>query len=86
MHNPFSPLVPHSAPAAALLLILPLLLTDTDSAMAAADCGPAGSFSTPQERHAARVRLLTGGRAPSFTQSQPTRRSSARSSSAGPTR
>lgn len=52
MHNPFSPLVPHSAPAAALLLILPLLLTDTDSAMAAADCGPAGSFSTPQERHA----------------------------------
>ena len=61
MHTLFCSIVPRSAPAAVLLLVLPLLLTDTDSAMAAADCGPAGSFSTPQERHAARVRLLTGG-------------------------
>ena len=62
MHTLFCSIVQRSAPAAVLLLVLPLLLTDTDSAMAAADCGPAGSFSTPQERHAARVRLLTGGR------------------------
>lgn len=61
MHTLFCSIVPRSAPAAVLLLVLPLLLTDTDSAMAAADCGPAGSFSIPQERHAARVRLLTGG-------------------------
>lgn len=47
MHTLFCSIVPRSAPAAVLLLVLPLLLTDTDSAMAAADCGPAGSFSTP---------------------------------------
>lgn len=47
MHTLFCSIVQRSAPAAVLLLVLPLLLTDTDSAMAAADCGPAGSFSTP---------------------------------------
>lgn len=61
MHNPFCSLATRSAPAAALLLILHLVLTGAEPAMAAADCGPAGSFSTPQERHAARVRFLTRG-------------------------
>lgn len=35
MHTLFCSIVPRSAPAAVLLLVLPLLLTDTDSAMAA---------------------------------------------------
>lgn len=57
MQKVFCSRVLRPLPAAALFLIVSLACAS--GALAAADCGPAGSFSTPQERHAARVRLLT---------------------------